>query len=106
MTKITPQPGILDIELYQGGASHITGVTNVTKLSSNENPFGPSDAVKDAYRKLQFELHRYPSSDHAELRAAIGSVHGVDATGHSWKLGKTDSNKKRPDSKSGRGITV
>lgn len=24
----------------------------------------------------------------------------------SWKLGKTDSNKKRPDSKSGRGITV
>ena len=43
MTKIiTPQPGIMDIELYQGGAAHIDGVSNVVKLSSNENPFGPS----------------------------------------------------------------
>lgn len=79
MTKITPQPGIMDIELYQGGASHVAGVANVTKLSSNENPFGPSDAVKDAYRKLAFELHRYPSSDHAALRVAIGAVHGIDS---------------------------
>ncbi|WP_371226044.1 histidinol-phosphate transaminase [Roseovarius sp. 2305UL8-3] len=78
MTKITPQPGILDIALYQGGASHIEGITNVTKLSSNENPFGPSEAAKKIYQKLAFELHRYPSSDHAGLRAAIGDVHGVD----------------------------
>ncbi len=78
MTKITPQPGILDIELYQGGASHVAGVANVVKLSSNENPFGPSDAAKDVYRKLAFEMHRYPSSDHTSLRAAIGAVHSVD----------------------------
>ena len=25
------------------------------------------------------ELHVYPSGDHADLRAAIGEVHGVDA---------------------------
>ena len=78
MTKITPQPGILDIALYQGGASTIAGISNVTKLSSNENPFGPSEAAKKVYQKLAFELHRYPSSDHAELREAIGTVHGVD----------------------------
>ena len=42
MTQITPQPGIMDIALYQGGAAHVDGVSNVTKLSSNENPLGPS----------------------------------------------------------------
>ena len=78
MTKITPQPGIMDIEIYQGGASHVAGLSNVVKLSSNENPFGPSDSAKDVYRKLAFELHRYPSSDHSALRAAIGDVHGVE----------------------------
>lgn len=78
MNKITPQPGILDIALYQGGASSVDGISNVTKLSSNENPFGPSEAAKKAYQQLAFELHRYPSSDHANLRVAIGEVHGVD----------------------------
>ncbi|QGX97373.1 histidinol-phosphate transaminase [Roseovarius faecimaris] len=78
MTKITPQPGILDIALYQGGASSVEGISNVTKLSSNENPFGPSEAAKKAYQQLAFELHRYPSSDHGSLRQAIGEVHGVD----------------------------
>ena len=78
MTKITPQPGILEIALYQGGASSVEGISNVTKLSSNENPFGPSEAAKKAYQQLAFELHRYPSSDHGGLRAAIGEVHGVD----------------------------
>ncbi len=80
MTLITPQPGIMDIELYQGGAAHIDGVSNVVKLSSNENPFGPSDAAKEAFRKVAFDLHRYPSTDHAALREAIGEVHGVDAS--------------------------
>ncbi|SLN40755.1 Histidinol-phosphate aminotransferase 2 [Roseovarius albus] len=78
MTKITPQPGIMDIALYQSGASHVEGVSNVVKLSSNENPFGPSDAAKDAFTKAAFELHRYPSSDHSSLRNAIGEIHAVD----------------------------
>ena len=78
MTKITPQPGIMDIELYQGGASHVAGVSNVVKLSSNENPFGPSEGAKDAFRKAAYDLHRYPSTDHRALREAIGEVHGID----------------------------
>ena len=79
MSKITPQPGIMDIALYQGGASHIAGVSNAVKLSSNENPFGPSEAAREAYRKAGFDLHRYPSTDHAALRAAIAEVHKLDA---------------------------
>ena len=39
---IRPQPGILDIALYQGGASKIAGHAQPLKLSSNENPFGAS----------------------------------------------------------------
>ena len=42
MSLITPQPGIMDIALYQGGAAHVPGMSNVIKLSSNENPLGPS----------------------------------------------------------------
>lgn len=78
MTKITPQPGIMDIELYVGGASHVDGVGDVVKLSSNENPFGPSEAAIDAFRRAAFDLHRYPSTDHASLRRAIADVHGLD----------------------------
>lgn len=75
---ITPQPGIMDIALYEGGQAHIAGHNNVVKLSSNENPFGPSEKAKAAYQRAAETLHRYPSTDHAELRAAIGEVHGLD----------------------------
>ncbi len=76
--KIKPQPGIMNIALYQGGASHVEGATNVLKLSSNENPLGPSDAAKDAFSRAVHSLHRYPNTDHASLRAAIGEVWSVD----------------------------
>ena len=78
MTKITPQPGILDIALYQGGAAHVAGIENVVKLSSNENPLGPSDKAKAAYMRAGHSLHRYPSSDHSALRGAIGEVYGLN----------------------------
>ena len=75
---IQPQPGILDIALYEGGIAHLDGMSNVLKLSSNENPLGPSDAAKEAFARAVHQLHRYPSSDHLELRTAIGDVWGVD----------------------------
>ena len=75
---IRPQPGIMQIALYQGGASHADGFAEPLKLSSNENPFGPSEAAKAAFARSAAKLHRYPPSDHASLRAAIGEVHGLD----------------------------
>lgn len=77
MTKLIPQPGIMDIALYQGGAAHVKGVENVIKLSSNENPFGPSPKAIEAVRNSAADLHRYPSTDHAALRKAIGTQHGL-----------------------------
>ena len=78
MTVMTPQPGIMEIALYQGGESHIDGVADVLKLSSNENPFGPSDVSVRAIADSAAKVHRYPSTDHAALRRAIGEVHGLD----------------------------
>jgi len=75
---IKPQPGVMDIALYKGGKSHVDGIENVLKLSSNENPFGPSEAAKEALLRASHDLHRYPSTDHAGLRAAIGDVWGLD----------------------------
>jgi len=75
---IRPQPGILDIALYQGGAAHVAGMSDAVKLSSNENPFGPSDKAKEAFSRAVHKLHRYPSTDHAALRQAIGEAHGLD----------------------------
>ncbi|MCB2117409.1 MAG: histidinol-phosphate transaminase [Rhodobacteraceae bacterium] len=76
--QIRPKPGIMDIALYVGGAGHVTGVSDAVKLSSNENPFGPSDKAKEAFQRAALKLHRYPSTDHAALRQAIGEVHGLD----------------------------
>jgi len=77
-SAITPQPGIMDIALYEGGAAHLEGRANVLKLSSNENPNGASDAAKEAYRRAVHDLHRYPNTDHASLRQAIGEVWHLD----------------------------
>ena len=77
-SAMKPQPGILEIALYQGGQSRIEGVSDVLKLSSNENPFGPSPKVKAAIAAAIAEVHRYPNTDHGPLRQAIGRVHGLD----------------------------
>lgn len=78
MTQIAPQPGILDIELYVGGKSAIAGRADVLKLSSNENPLGPVPASIEAAAAAAVDMHRYPSTDHAGLRTAIGEIWGLD----------------------------
>ncbi len=68
----------MEIVPYEGGRSCLPGRDDVVKLSSNENPFGPSPKAIDAYRSVARSLHRYPSSDHHALRHAIGEEHGID----------------------------
>lgn len=75
---IAPQPGIMEIALYVSGESTLAGRDDVLKLSSNENPHGPSAAARAAFAAAASALHRYPSTDHAALRRAIGEVHGLD----------------------------
>lgn len=75
---IAPQPGIMDIVLYQPGVSALGDRTDIIKLSSNENPFGPSPKARDAVVRSAHSMHRYPSTDHADLRRAIAEVHKLD----------------------------
>ena len=79
MTKPQPKPGIMDIALYKGGKAHIAGQDRVIKLSSNENPNGPSPKAIEAFTSASKSLHRYPSDDHLELRQAIAAHLGLDA---------------------------
>ncbi len=68
---IIPQPGILDIIPYVAGKSGPAGANRVTKLSSNENPYGPSPLAKTAFAKMAEKLAVYPPSDHSALANAI-----------------------------------
>ncbi|WP_417243446.1 histidinol-phosphate transaminase [Celeribacter sp.] len=77
--QIEPKSGILDISLYQGGASKVAGVENSVKLSSNENPFGSPEGAKEAFLRAAYNMHRYPNTDHASLRGAIGDIYNLDA---------------------------
>ncbi len=78
MTGIEPQPGIMEIAPYVSGESRLAGHDDVLKLSSNENPLGCSPAARAAFAAAAPDLHRYPATDHAALRRAIGEVHGLD----------------------------
>jgi histidinol-phosphate aminotransferase len=77
MGEIAPQPGIMEIALYEGGKSSLAGHAQVLKLSSNENPLGAPPAAIAALTNAAAQVHRYPATDHAALRAAIGEVHGL-----------------------------
>lgn len=76
---IAAQPGIMEIALYQSGKSAIAGRTDVLKLSANENPLGPPPSAIAAMVEAAKGVHLYPSTDHADLRAAIAEVNGLDA---------------------------
>lgn len=76
--QIKPQPGIMDIALYIGGASHVAGISEAVKLSSNENPYGAGEPAREAYLRAGHDLHRYPSTDHTSLRVAIGAQYNLD----------------------------
>lgn len=73
----TPQPGILHITPYVPGKSSKKPGQRVIKLSSNENPYGPSEKAQEAYRVAAATLHRYPDGGAAALTQSIASVHGL-----------------------------
>lgn len=75
---LRPQPGILEIALYVGGESKLPGIAHPLKLSSNENPFGPSPRALAAFRAAADSLALYPNSGHGSLRRAIGTTLNLD----------------------------
>lgn len=69
------KPGIDQIAPYVGGKSKAEGVARVIKLSSNENPWGPSAKAVAAFKEAAANLHRYPDGGHSSLREAIAETH-------------------------------
>lgn len=76
---IRPRPGVLEIAPYVGGASAIPGANRVIKLSSNENPHGPSPKAVEAYQAAAGGLALYPEGGSEALRHAIADAHGIEA---------------------------
>lgn len=76
--QLAPKPGIMDITPYVPGKSVAANVSKILKLSSNENPLGPSPKAIEAYSKHAAKLHRYPDGSANELRHAIGETYGLN----------------------------
>lgn len=77
-TPPAPRPGVMKIEPYVPGASHVAGAAEVIKLSSNENMWGPSPRAREAFTAAAKTLELYPDPGAGALRAAIGEVHGLN----------------------------
>jgi histidinol-phosphate aminotransferase len=55
----------------------------LVKLSSNENPLGPSPAAVEAVREAAPSVNTYPKTDHTDLIARLADRHGV-SMGQVW----------------------
>lgn len=73
-----PKPGILDIAAYVPGRAKAHGFSNPLKLSGNENPFGCSDAAKEAFLAAASELQLYPDASTSRLRDTLAEKHQLD----------------------------
>jgi len=62
-----------------GAASHAAHVSDIVRLSSNENPYGPSPAAFAAMRDAFSLAWRYPDEAVEELAADIAAHHQVGA---------------------------
>jgi histidinol-phosphate aminotransferase len=78
MKVLTPKPGVLDIDPYVPGESEVPGGGAPIKLSSNENPLGPSPEAVAAFKAAADSLERYPDGGASALRRAIARVHGLN----------------------------
>ena len=67
------------INPYTPGLSKIEGSVKIVKLSSNENPYGPSPKAIEAYTNEVQYLHRYPDGSATMLRNSIGKVFNLDS---------------------------
>ena len=65
------------VPVYTPGRSDIDGGAARAKLSSNENPLGPSPLAIAAYQQAASEIHRYPDGSALALRAKIAAQHGI-----------------------------
>jgi len=74
----TPRPSVLKIAPYVPGRSSSGSAGKQHKLSSNENPLGPSPAAREAFLAAATGLERYPEGGAPQLREAIAAKYGLN----------------------------
>jgi len=77
-------PHILALTAYEPGKPEEElrrelGLSDVVKLASNENPYGPSPRAIEALNEAARRLHRYPDPRGHDLRHALAAHHDVSA---------------------------
>ncbi|RDZ28353.1 histidinol-phosphate transaminase [Lysobacter silvisoli] len=79
------QAGVQGLKAYDPGHDLVAlrrrfGEANLVELGSNENPYGPSPAARQAVLDSLQALHRYPDPLGADLKRALARTHGVDTS--------------------------
>jgi histidinol-phosphate aminotransferase len=89
MSTTAPKPNLPPIDpsieacaIYQPGKpieelERETGIQDIIKLASNENPLGPSKKAIKAIQDALPTAHLYPDATHYNLRAKLGAKLGV-----------------------------
>lgn len=72
-----PRPSVQAIAAYVPGRASVGTAAKQHKLSSNENPLGPSEAARAAFLDAAAGLDRYPDGGATLLREAIASAYGL-----------------------------
>jgi len=77
------QPYVESLKPYVPGkptadAVRETGLPDVVKLASNENPLGPSPRAVEAMRRAAAEAHLYPEGSSRELTLGLAGSLGVE----------------------------
>jgi len=76
------RPSILSVTPYQPGTfiedvQDELGFSEITKIASNENPYGPYPKSLERMKRELVRLNQYPDSNFKELRRSLGRVHGI-----------------------------
>ena len=74
-SPISTKRSIEKIKIYKGGKSTIDGKVDIIKLSSNENPLGPSKTITNF---SNYQLNRYPQISGDSLREAIANLNQLN----------------------------
>ncbi len=73
------KPWVEAIHAYVPGKASLDARPVVAKLSSNENPFGPSPHAVAAMTAVLGNSHLYPDPASTALREALAAQHGIEA---------------------------
>ena len=75
-SSISTKRTIEKIKIYKGGKTKIDGIKDAIKLSSNENPLGPSEKINLEISKNK--LNRYPEISGDTLRYKLSELHNIN----------------------------